>query len=472
MSVSYLEPAGIAVLPASLAIPRAKQLAALLAQHDLPYVQFIECRQLTLHSGESAETVVFDTDVERPQHLTHDVHRIERISATFTAKDDTYPEVLALRSDFPRVPHTNLRNTDYPRSLCLYDQPWWQISLRWTPIAFVERIRHWLAETAKGTLHRDDQPLEPLLFGSKYSIVLPPDLFTGKNGGDHEELQIRLATQAADCRVLLAKRGKAEGGLPFLAISFVARPQTHGVIRHNPQSLQELDEFLQPAGILLLEQLRNQIADWSKELRDKRLLIVLGFPLTRNGKDVVEASNLWVFMTTKSIAEIGVDIGILEKTAHGYGQVMQGSGLHKGQNIPLEVMLPQFDFTRESAAASSGLQPDPRKVVAVGSGALGSQLVKTLASSGFGDWCIVDEDILLPHNLARHQLGRYAIGHPKAFSLAAEVNSLFEEQEAPKWFQTDILRPGDNAEELVKKFETAELVLDIAASIPVSDIWR
>jgi len=465
----FLETSGIVVPSIALALPRAQQLATLLSVHDLPFLELVECRQLSLNAVDIAETVVFNVEVERPQHLVHDVRRIERIAVTFSPQDETCPEVCALRSDFPRVPHTNLRASEYPRSLCLYDVPWAQVSLRWTAAAFVERIRHWLAETARGTLHQEDQPLEPLILGSRYTIVLPPDLFDGKSDGKHEELQIRLAARAADCRVLVANRGLSDRGQTFLALSFVARPQMHGVIRHNPHNLEELAEFLEPAGVSLLDELRTQIVDWKlQDVQDKQLLLVLGFPVTRSGEQIVEVSQLWAFMTTKTIAEIGVDLGVLEKSSHGYGRVIQRNPERNGKNIPVDVVLPQFDLTLDSLSQSSGLAADPRRVVAVGAGALGSQVIKTLAASGFGDWCIIDEDIVLPHNLARHQLGRHAIGYPKALALVSEVNSLLVEREGLRWFEADILRPAGKAEAIAKEFATAELVLDVAAAIPVS----
>ena len=469
MSDELLQPEGIVTPPSSLRIPRARVLADAVGVRGLPYVRFVECRQLTLRVGEPAEVVVFDLEVERPQRLANDIRRIERVAATFVPADDGYPEVLALRRDFPRVPHTNLRFTEIPRSLCLYEEPWPQVALRWTAVGFIERIRFWLAETAKGTLHQGDQPLEQLILGSLHTLVLPPDLFDGKNEGEHEELHVRLAAAVQDCRMLIAKRGTGEGGLPLVALSFTARPQMHGVIRHNPRNLADLDAFLNPAGISLLERLREKLPDWNTEdLRDKPLLMVIAFPLTRSGRETVEGNNLWVFATTSSVAEIGVDIGIFERSEYGLGQVVSRDPERNGQSISLDVIAPQFDLTRESAATASGVLADARKTVAIGAGALGSQVIKTLALTGFGRWCVIDEDILLPHNLARHALDRAALGHPKAFAMAAKVRSIFEEKESPKWLETDILRPGEDAERISEELATAELILDMAASIPVS----
>src|SRR6185369_15118377 len=248
----FLSPPGIVVQQTALTLHRPRALVETLASGRLPYVSLLDCMQ---HNADERvnETIVFEVEVERPQKRAHDVRRQERIAVTFKPADNWYPEVVALRADFPKVPHTNLRSSEFPRSLCLYDQPWSQIALRWTPTAFIERIRFWLAETAKGTLHQDDQPLEPLLFGSGYHIVLPSDNFQGEADGDFQELKISLAYKGKDCHTLIAEKGQGAEGLPYLALSFVADPQMHGAIRHSPQNLRELAEFLKPAGIELIE---------------------------------------------------------------------------------------------------------------------------------------------------------------------------------------------------------------------------
>lgn len=470
MSNTYLQPGGIVVPSAALQLPRAKALAEAAGARGLPYVKLVECRQFTADFGDTAETVVFDVEVERPQRPVNDIRRVERISATFLPADRSYPEVLALRDDFPRVSHTNIRPAEFPRSLCLYDQPWSQIALRWTAAGFIEQIRSWLAETAKGTLHQGDQPLEPLLLGNGYTIILPADFFEGESHSVYKELKVALATGRKDCTVLMAEKGTGAEGVPFLAISFVAEPQMHGVIRHAPRDLRELAEFLKPAGIALIDRLCEKLGDWNtEELRDKKVLIIVAFPLARDERRIVESTDLWVFMTGRSVAEIGVAIGLWDKTnGHGLGLSLIRDPGADGRTIPLEILSPQFDLSRAAAAAASGYNGDPRLCVAIGAGALGSQVLRLLAQSGFGKWCVVDEDVLLPHNVARHALNRNSIGFPKALHVAAELRQLYPEEGPLKWYCADVCRSGKQQNEIEKEFASAELLLDLAASIPVS----
>lgn len=473
MEVNHLDPGGLVVPPTCFQLPRARRFAEAVGNGRLAYVAIVECRQRASSTdGRCDEIVVIEVEIERPQVLANDIRRTERIAVRFVAADDWYPEVLALRADFPRVPHLNLGDEELPRSLCLYDQPWSQIALRWTPTSCVERIRYWLAETAKGTLHQADQPLEPFIFGSGITIVLPADLFSDNEKQSHEELRVGWVMNPKEGgRVLLADRGTGGGDAPFLALSVTAPAQTHGAIRHRPRTLKELDDLLQTAGFSLLTFLRQRLLEWnSEELLAKHLLIVVAFPLMRDGRIMVEANDLWAFLLASTIADVGSAIGIWEALSgtKRMGLVLHGVAGADGEAVPLDVLNPQFALTRAKAAAASGHAPDARRVVAVGAGALGSQVIRTLAQAGFGTWTILDEDVLLPHNIARHALGGNWVGVPKAKALALEIDQFYAASVETASIDADVLRPRAKDQEINGAFNAAELILDFSASIPVA----
>ena len=279
------------------------------------------------------------------------------------------------------------------------------------------------------------------------------------------------ATNANDCRVLFADRGEAAPGLPYLVLSFVADPQSHGTIHHQPKNLHDLDELLKAGGLRLLDCLRAKLPEWDdKELRSKRLLLVVAFPLLREGHESIEATDLWVFLTTSSITEIGIAIGIWVKApgGDGIGQALQCSPDANGSTIALDVMSPHLALTRERAAVSGGVVADWRKVLAIGMGAIGSQVVNLLARAGFGKWNLVDEDVLLPHNLARHALGAESVGFPKVWPLAYKIDALYNEKGKTQWIEADVLRPGEHKEKIKEELGKSDIVLDLSASIPVA----
>lgn len=141
--------------------------------------QLLEIRESVENQS---ETIVFELKVERPQLLAHQINRVEPLGAIFVTGDDKTPEVVSLRPDFPSVPHLNLSDEEFPRSICLYEQPFEQTRLNWTPADFLKRIHYWFSETAKGSLHAADQPLEPLVSASNYRLILPAE-FTHQTAG-------------------------------------------------------------------------------------------------------------------------------------------------------------------------------------------------------------------------------------------------------------------------------------------------
>jgi hypothetical protein len=471
MSTDYLTVEGLIIPPSELTLPRARGLARLLESGELPFAPLVECRRGTSGDGVT-EAVVFDAVIECPQVPVHDIRKTERIAAVFHAADTHYPEALALRPTFPRVPHLNAKFTEFPRSLCLYDKSWPEVALRWTPAAFVERVRYWLAQTARGVLHQDDQPLEQLLFDSGLRIILPNAVLKDVSSQKPVRLDMHPICDPKAIRTLIAvePQGKGPSGIKFVAVTFTAEPQKHGIIRSTPTTLAELHEFLTAGGIDLLDELRPRLdACKDANLLDARLAIIVAFPLTRKEDSDPEKWDFWAFLTFKTVREVGIEIGhwgqIGPRVVNLIGTLDPAK---RGQGIHLALLSPYLEFTRSSGAVANGIEPDLRKVVAVGAGALGSQVIVGLARTGFGRWTVIDEDDLLPHNLARHVLPGDFVGIPKAPGVAIYLNQLYSEEAPAKGIVADVLSPGDESEAIAKAFSDAEVILDIAASVPVA----
>jgi hypothetical protein len=346
------------------------------------------------------------------------------------------------------------------------------VAIRWTSAAFVERIRYWLAQTARGLLHQEDQPLEQLLFDSGTRLVIPAELVGELSAEKPIRLDVLLATGRVDCRTLVAVKPR-EGpsdALKFVATVFVALPLTHGIIRHSPATLFELHEFLADGGIDLIEQLRSRIEEWGNTVADRKagLVIIVAIPLTRTEGGEAERYDFWAFMTFETVRRVGVAIGLWGEVGGQLARQMLFDESDRGRSVPVHVLSPYFEFSRAGAAAANGLEPDSRKVVAVGAGALGSHVIDTLARGGFGSWTVVDEDDLLPHNLARHVLEKYDVGDTKATGIADHLNRLYAEAGGTKAIVADVLSPGQKAAELDAAFAESELILDMAASVPVA----
>ena len=467
MPSEYLEAPGDRIALEELKLSRTQALASFLKSCVNPHAELIEVRR----TAEEQEVVVFDVDVEVSQLRVYDIRPRERLSAAFGVRDDTVPEILALRSTFPFVPHLNPREEEYPRSLCLYDQSFDELKLTWTPAAFVERVRWWLRETAKGTLHQEDQPLEPLLVGNFPPLVLPSDFLKSVCKDDKPQpLNIGVGTVGKG-EVFVAERDSNRRFRPgFLATGFCCPPHTHGVVRARPKSLKQLSEILAGTKLELISELRDRLKQWqlSAEVLASYLILVIVLPKQRQSGGEIEHNEYWAFLLSKEISQLGAALGLWEVRSGTVGGILGGTvneSLVDG--IGVEVLNPTFTLSRTGAAALNGTSPSSLRIAAIGLGALGSQVVMNLVRSGFGVWMGIDEDLVLPHNAARHELTQWEVGLPKAHSMQLRLNAILDEAAMPGVLETNVLQPGANRAQLEDVLTNSDVILDLSANLAV-----
>lgn len=496
---------GRAVAPEDLHIPKARDVAHALRSGRMNWVRLVGCHR---HDPEGQdddtrparwESVVLEVEVELPQRLIHDIRRFERIQVLFETTDTFAPQAFALREDFPLVPHTNLNWFEYPRSLCLTDKPYSELKLSWTAPAFIESVRTWLAKTATNTLHAPDQPLEPLLWGATASIILPSELF-GRGGDENfERLSLRRQHSGDGTFTFVARRSEEVARLednrqgdPMIALRIMGEPQQHGIIRNKPNSLLDLHGLLQAARVDLLGLVRERLKGWQsdKEMLRASLMIVAHLPKTRNADGDSETIETRIFLCTStadksvedddpfafrrevkpiSLLEIGEQVGLWEIRDGEAGILIFPDATKQGEQVGTELLNESFALTREFAALYNGLSPHVgKRITAIGMGALGSQLFLNLVRAGFGQWTIIDNDRLLPHNLARHALFGAVVGMTKVEALAYFANTTIDGDPIATPIFADILNPGRAAAQVSEGLTAADVICDFSASVPVA----
>jgi integrative and conjugative element protein (TIGR02256 family) len=472
MADVYLPADGDIISSEDLTLQPAKEVASFLVRELHRYARFIETRALEV-AGKRSETVVIEVEVELSQLSVVDIHPIERISITFTEGDNAWPEVLALRENFPRVSHLNLRAKEFPRSLCLYERPYEENRSRWAPVSIVERVRSWLSDTANGTLHKSDQPLEQLFLGTRNAIVLPESFRASPETGPHR-LNISHANLRPWGELFFANRVSESGQAPgsrFLATTFITPAITHGTLRWIPQTLSELHAACAGAGGDLLGNLRIEISSWDRgpSTLNSYLVLIVVFPKVRTAGSPIESYETWVYVSNDTIEVIGQAFGIWEMTngvpGHVIGGVVSDEALNGLSIYPLN---PTYALGRDGAATMNGVAPDVTRFAAVGLGALGSQVVTFLARSGFGLWSLIDSDVLLPHNVARHQLTSDFVGFPKVEAMRQYLNRLLATQSVERAVFANVLEAGDLQSETDIAINSSAAVLDFSASVPVA----
>jgi hypothetical protein len=463
----YLDAPGAVIPPETLTLSRVCALVELLRADRLPFARLVECRK-----SEGRETVIFDVEAERPQNLAQDIRREERLAATFEPADTAPPEVLALRADFPLVSHINQREQEFPRSLCLYDRPWHEVVLRWTAPAFVEQIRAWLSRTAKGSLHAEDQPLEPFIFASPYHIVIPHEIFEGAEVPDEPLWVVPVGREDGGTLIALRPGQPRPDASPYVANVLRCPPHQHGIVRQVPRTLKQLNRLTREVGLDVVAALRDRFRQWieaDRVLRNARAVLLLLLPKTRFPAGPVEVVEMVCFVTAQTIEDLGVALGVWKIFGGQLGYLTTPDSGKDGDEIPVLPVNPHPSFSWALGAQLNGLpQRDGRHLVAIGAGALGSQVLMNLARAGYGTWTIVDEDVLLPHNVARHSLPGNAVGFAKAEALSATINRLADDDPIATPLVADVLSPRNQAAALDAALGEAEAIVDMAASAGVS----
>ena len=460
---------GTSVEPGKLTVPRAKSVARFANITTNPNVRLLDCYG---SRDDGTEAVALAISATVPQRPIHDIRQTERILIVFNQDDSWYPIVETLRKDFPCVPHTNLTELGEPRSLCLYYEPWEEVRPNLTAPKLIARIMWWLEETANGTLHGGDQPLEPLLFDPRWDLIIPHDLLSGSAVSEPEVLacyttgwSLRLVRSPVSPE---RPSDNAQVG-SCLALVVTCQPQQHSVIQATPRTLRDLHNFLVPAGVDLREILRKRLDVWTgkaKELHSVEgvgLVLLARLPKTRVVGGEVESEELRAFAFNGSIS------GIAKAVARHPDDTNTDGPEGISGEIELLPLNPRPGLSRALAAKVNGeFREDSSPVIAVGAGALGSQVVVNLARGGFGQWTLVDHDLLQPHNLGRHALGGWALGVPKALGLADMLNSIVEGPPIARGVVTNVLRNRAPGNQAIVDWKSSSIILDVSASVAVA----
>ena len=472
--VPHLPLPGVVIALDDLRIPKARAVAQAAQTGLLPYVSLVECRRIDLSNEE--EEVVLDLKAELPQIRDADIRTTERIAVRFSHQDSMSPQILALRSDFPVLPHTNPGARDTPRSLCVYEESYPDVRLTWTAVAFIERIRTWLMRAALGELHGVDQPLEPLLIGTVSYVELPASLQQVR-AVRPEPLAASIVQEPGWQPFYRLRRVNQSGkdafaGTKIVAMLIEGKPHVHGVIRWMPKTLGDLHELMAEVGDDLLADLRARLRMWQGDrhytsFRNHYLLLVVRLPKLRGDTAAPEALDTCAFIcVSHTVKQVGEAVGVREAESQ-HARTEDGVG-RKGQGVALHPLYPVDAFSRDQAEEMADVaRTCPQDIILVGGGALGSQVYDNLVRMGIGRWTIIDRDRVLPHNLARHNLGGGAVGQFKATALAAHGNHLLNEPIATGII-ADVLDPGESADSVAQAMGNADVIVDATASVAVA----
>lgn len=426
----------------------------------------VECR-----CDNERELIILDLRTGAPQRPFYPIHPIERIGVLFVERD-VQPIVLVLRDDFPDTEHQLLVPEGVPAAICIDDRPWAEARLTWTPAELIERVLLWFRRAARGELHDARQPVDPVMIGSNLSVYVAQSVL---NKADQDLIALFSEKDGQILRVEPLRPGFIpKNSEPFTIITYRVAPAHMKRLKHAPATLAQLATMLEERGIILVEDLRNRLRPWVEQGEaaacrlNGRFAIIVEMPVISPRGVLHEGVDHRAFVTKKAAGEIAVALGIAQPS-HGHGKVgyvptIGATKINDAAIAEMEVQCAEVNLAFEPQLATrlaGRRSPDARAAVLVGAGAIGSHIADYLTREGRFLWTIIDDDRLLPHNLARHVATTAQVMAPKAEVLAAHLNNIMYGANCASALVANLLAGG----EVDKVLSASDIIIDATASV-------
>ena len=459
--------------------PQAMALVRFVNRYAQDVATFVEARR----QGER-ELVVLDIRTGAPQAPVYPIRCTEQVGILFV-RDDAMPFVAMLRDDFPDTEHQQVVPDGYPAVICIDDRPWAEALLTWTPAELIERILMWFRRAVRGELHDARQPLDPVLLGSPLSFIIARSILA--TGGTEDliaEHDLERTTILRTKRV--AEIGEIKKGLePICIATYRVQPERMQRLRYAPVTLSGLAAMLDARGIELYADLTARFTEWLAEGEtaawrlNARFAVIVEMPIVSTRDEQQEGVDLRAFVSEQSAGDIAIALGVAFRTDAkdqgskvGYVKKIGQRAIDRqlAGTIVVQAAEVHLEFERDLATRLTGRSaPDARKAVLVGAGALGSHLADCLVREGRFHWTVIDDDRLLPHNLARHIARNDQTSRYKAIILADYLNTTLAGEDAVcEPVSANLFAADERGAAIAEALAGADLIIDATASVPAA----
>ena len=178
---------------------------------------------------------------------------------------------------------------------------------------------------------------------------------------------------------------------------------------------------------------------------------------------------VWAYMGGETLAIFGEKLGATYTVVQGEASIttpalLKAAPVADLTSIPLDGWRIVQRLDRATARIYAG-RPDAAeiKLVGIGAGAIGSNIVMNTVRAGIGEWIVIDDDNVLPHNTVRQIQTNPSVGLSKALALAALSNQVLA-QDGVTGIVANVLRADEKAEQIAEAVREADLTVDFSAS--------
>ncbi len=398
------------------------------------------------------------------------------------------------RRSFPResLPHLNPTGEGVGAWFCLHRGSIHDWFSEHSIVDFVERIRGWLRDGARGRLIRREDGWEPVIMRrrSTFTVFSPErleravrDAWTVRPDAGHRFLWHTLLGSVKDEPLV-------EGSSSALRLEHVldtdddARSVAELGSRYNQLHSDDVPVDRIVVGILLWPPAAN-VDDQFTTLLPRNLGQLVRW-LDVRGYDVAAAIRDYGALGLQVINRVPIilavrrpqrligsttDIELLSFVVDlgpNGGEALEGLP----SDAPVDILGHRAPLTPEFAAALSKRESKSADgtVLVLGAGAMGSKLCLHMVRAGETGLIVVDEGELSPHNLVRHGLGPSALGKGKAEGIKEYLDAMYYRHRpktsiALKMSVQDFMVVGG-----LRKVGACRLVLDATASVMVREI--
>lgn len=435
----------------------------------------LELRMWT-SGGVTSDVLVADCANDQvPSRSPYGIKNRERLAIVVPPSDDVAPQARALRRDFPLLPHINQSPPEEPLHLCLYLEAWSETRRNWTAERFLKRILWWLAESSKGTIHAENQPVEHLYFNFKHQIVFPRG-FEKTIARKPCRLYVESFENEVGLSILHARfrRLRAQQGLSVTTLVIRADTLIHGRVEKTPTTLGQLDEQLAAHSLSLAEQLQHELALMftcnPRLLRADLAMILLDVELRRSPSHHPERREVRAFFI-KSLESIAEQLGVVVRAGDTVtcpkliAPVVVDDAWKQTGLLPADVRwVPTRETARRLSGISDGTSEERRTLIGVG--ALGSNLIELWTRTAWGRWTIIDADRIEAHNLVRHIARAAHIGEPKVAVVRRLMSLIYNDAASIEAISGNAV-PQEPNEKVEAAYASVALVVDVSTTLTV-----
>jgi integrative and conjugative element protein (TIGR02256 family) len=247
----------------------------------------------------------------------------------------------------------------------------------------------------------------------------------------------------------------------------------HGRPELDPPTLGELADMLTARGVDLLSTLTSAVQELVEDggvaaTEDTFVILLLHIPVVREKDGPVERIAHRAYLTDHGTLELGVALGSLYFQNQKYYKE-QTSGIlapaskddWRAEKIMAIEVVSGLD--RPSARRQSGITEEGPEGVLIGAGALGATMLDLWVRGGWGQWSVVDNDHIKPHNLVRHPADASHIGGSKADVARYRHDIIMQGASTMVAIHADACELDD--EKLSPVLSTSKLIVDVSTTL-------